>query len=72
MKRIVEPGTIPTKDLHQYIIGSIAPRPIAFVSTLDENGVENLAPYSFFNLPIRIELRKATPGTELLTGVHAN
>jgi len=49
MKRIVEPGTIPTKDLHQYIIGSIAPRPIAFVSTLDENGVENLAPYSFFN-----------------------
>jgi flavin reductase (DIM6/NTAB) family NADH-FMN oxidoreductase RutF len=49
MKRIIEPGTIPTKDLHQYIIGSIAPRPIAFVSTLDENGVENLAPYSFFN-----------------------
>jgi flavin reductase (DIM6/NTAB) family NADH-FMN oxidoreductase RutF len=49
MKRIIEPGTISTKDLHQYIIGSIAPRPIAFVSTLDENGVENLAPYSFFN-----------------------
>jgi flavin reductase (DIM6/NTAB) family NADH-FMN oxidoreductase RutF len=49
MKRIIEPGTLPTKDLHQYIIGSIAPRPIAFVSTLDENGVANLAPYSFFN-----------------------
>ncbi len=49
MKRKIIPGTIPTKDLHQYIIGSVAPRPIAFVSTLDENGIANLAPYSFFN-----------------------
>ncbi|MBC7885502.1 MAG: flavin reductase family protein [Saprospiraceae bacterium] len=49
MKRIIHPLEIPTKDLHQYIIGAVAPRPIAFVSTLDENGVANLAPYSFFN-----------------------
>lgn len=49
MKRKIIPGKIPTKDLHQYIIGSVAPRPIAFVSTLDENGIQNLAPYSFFN-----------------------
>jgi len=49
MKRHIVPGTIPTKDLHQYIIGAVAPRPIAFVSTLDENGIANLAPYSFFN-----------------------
>lgn len=43
------PGEIPTKDLHQYIIASVSPRPIAFVSTKDEKGVQNLAPYSFFN-----------------------
>ena len=49
MKRIITPGEIPTKDLHQYIIGGIAPRPIAFVSTINENGVQNVAPYSFFN-----------------------
>lgn len=49
MKRKIIPGEIPTKDLHQYIIGAVAPRPIAFVSTLDENGIQNLAPYSFFN-----------------------
>lgn len=49
MKRKIIPGQISTKDLHQYIIGSVAPRPIAFVSTLDEDGIENLAPYSFFN-----------------------
>lgn len=49
MKRIVDPKTTPTKDLHQFILGSIAPRPIAFVSSIDDNGVANLAPYSFFN-----------------------
>jgi len=45
----VYPGSIPTKDLHQFLLGSVAPRPIAFVSTIDENGQANLAPYSFFN-----------------------
>lgn len=49
MKRIITPGEIPTKDLHQYIIGGISPRPIAFVSTVNEDGVQNVAPYSFFN-----------------------
>ena len=48
-KRIIVPKEIPTKELHQYIIGTVAPRPIAFVSTVDDHGVENLAPYSFFN-----------------------
>ena len=45
----VEPGRIPTKDLHQYILAAVAPRPIAFASTLSVDGVPNLAPYSFFN-----------------------
>lgn len=31
------------------MIHAIVPRPIAFVSTVDENGVVNLAPFSFFN-----------------------
>lgn len=48
MRRIL-PDEIATKDLHQYVVGSITPRPIAFVSTIDEKGVRNLAPYSFFN-----------------------
>jgi flavin reductase (DIM6/NTAB) family NADH-FMN oxidoreductase RutF len=49
MKRIITPGEIATKDLHQYIIGGVSPRPIAFVSTLNESGIQNVAPYSFFN-----------------------
>lgn len=44
-----DPKNIPTKDLHQYLLGIVAPRPIAFASTVDENGTPNLAPYSFFN-----------------------
>ena len=45
----IDPKEIPHKDLHQFILGSVAPRPIAFVSTMDEQGRKNLAPYSFFN-----------------------
>ena len=47
--RTLIPGTLETRDLHQYLLGCVAPRPIAFVSTVDENGNKNLAPYSFFN-----------------------
>lgn len=46
---IINPKEIPTKDFHQFLLGSVAPRPIAFVSTIDEDGNANLAPYSFFN-----------------------
>src|SRR5688572_10956958 len=45
----IDPTGINQKDLHQFILGTVAPRPIAFVSTLDKEGRENLAPYSFFN-----------------------
>jgi flavin reductase (DIM6/NTAB) family NADH-FMN oxidoreductase RutF len=45
----IDPNNIPTKDLHQFILGAVAPRPIAFASTLSVDGVPNLAPYSFFN-----------------------
>lgn len=45
----IEPGKISTADFHQYMLGAVAPRPIAFASTVDEAGNPNLAPYSFFN-----------------------
>ena len=49
MAKII-PGTIPTRDMHQFLVASVAPRPIAFVSTQDKDGNVNLAPYSFFNV----------------------
>jgi len=39
--------TIP--ELHHTILGAVAPRPIAFASTIDKDGNPNLSPFSFFN-----------------------
>jgi len=38
------------RDTYQLLTGAVVPRPIAWVSTLSENGVANLAPYSFFTV----------------------
>jgi len=46
---IIDPKETPTADFHQFLLAAVAPRPIAFASTIDENGEANLAPYSFFN-----------------------
>jgi len=37
------------KERHAYMIGSIGPRPIAWVSSCDKAGNINLSPFSFFN-----------------------
>ena len=37
------------RDNHRTLISSVLPRPIAFVSTLNQDGRPNLAPFSFFN-----------------------
>ena len=42
--------TLKTKELYQYLTSAITPRPIALVSTISENGMSNLSPYSFFNV----------------------
>ncbi|MCI2228773.1 flavin reductase family protein [Polaribacter sp. MSW13] len=46
----IDPKEIPTSKLHGYLLGAVAPRPIAFASTIDENGNPNLSPFSFFNV----------------------
>ncbi|QNM84693.1 flavin reductase family protein [Polaribacter pectinis] len=46
----IDPKEIPTAKLHGYLLGAVAPRPIAFASTIDENGNPNLSPFSFFNV----------------------
>ncbi len=48
--RTIIPGEVPVNEMHQYLLGTVSPRPIAFVSTMDEEGQPNLAPYSFFNV----------------------
>jgi flavin reductase (DIM6/NTAB) family NADH-FMN oxidoreductase RutF len=46
----IEPTELKVPDLHQILLGLVAPRPIAFASTLDREGNKNLAPFSFFNV----------------------
>lgn len=46
----IDPKSLPIPKLHQYLLGAVGPRPIAFASTIDENGNANLAPFSFFNV----------------------
>ncbi|MEQ3661129.1 MAG: flavin reductase family protein [Flavobacterium sp.] len=46
----INPEEIAPAKLQGYLQSAVAPRPIAFASTLDENGTPNLSPFSFFNV----------------------
>ena len=45
----VTPAGLPHRELYNILISCVAPRPIAWVSTLSASGQPNLAPFSFFN-----------------------
>lgn len=45
---IIDPFKLPPRDSYQLLISSVVPRPIAWVSTLAEDGSYNLAPFSYF------------------------
>jgi flavin reductase (DIM6/NTAB) family NADH-FMN oxidoreductase RutF len=46
---LFDPAALPPREMYRLLISCIAPRPIAFVTTLSRAGVTNLAPFSFFN-----------------------
>lgn len=46
----LDPKELSVQRLHQLLLGSVGPRPIAFASTIDQEGNPNLAPFSFFNV----------------------
>jgi flavin reductase (DIM6/NTAB) family NADH-FMN oxidoreductase RutF len=58
MTGIAAPGAMTTLDpaeekpldIYKLLVGSVVPRPIAFVSSIDADGVRNLAPFSFFTV----------------------
>ena len=45
---VIDPKSTEPFNLYKLLIGSILPRPIAFVSTMGPDGIYNLAPFSFF------------------------
>lgn len=77
MRMDVKPDALHWKDAYKLMIGSILPRPIAFVSTADEYGTANLAPFSFFTAisaePMMIcfsPMRKGSDGSKKDTLVN--
>jgi len=46
----IAPDSIPRASLYKILIGSVVPRPIGWISTINASGQPNLAPFSFFNV----------------------
>ena len=46
---IIDPSNQSFSENHKLMIGSIVPRPIALVSTLSKENINNVAPFSYFN-----------------------
>ena len=46
----IDPDSRPWTSIYKILIGAVVPRPIGWISSLDEVGHRNLAPFSFFNV----------------------
>jgi flavin reductase (DIM6/NTAB) family NADH-FMN oxidoreductase RutF len=44
-----DPNELDHSAVYKLLTGSVIPRPIGWISTVDENGINNLAPFSYFN-----------------------
>ncbi len=48
--KTIDPKELEIAKFHGLLLGAVAPRPIAFASTIDADGKPNLSPFSFFNV----------------------
>lgn len=46
----IDPSKLPHRSVYKILTGSVLPRPIGWISTIDPGGRPNLAPFSFFNV----------------------
>lgn len=46
----INPKEVGNQESFKYLVGAVSPRPIAFVSTISKDGINNLSPFSFFNV----------------------
>jgi flavin reductase (DIM6/NTAB) family NADH-FMN oxidoreductase RutF len=46
----ITPAALPWNSVYKILIGSVLPRPIGWISTINAAGQPNLAPFSFFNV----------------------
>ncbi|TRM61995.1 hypothetical protein BD626DRAFT_404560 [Schizophyllum amplum] len=69
----VDPLTLNTRDLYNVMKSGVIPRPIAFVSTTSDDGIDNIAPFSFFNIMtghVAFSITKAENMTDTLANVR--
>lgn len=45
----IDPQETSSKNIYKILTGAVIPRPIGWVSSISEDGIPNLAPFSFFN-----------------------
>ena len=45
----IDTATLSNKEMYKFLIGGVAPRPIAWAGTRSKDGINNLAPFSFYN-----------------------
>ena len=50
---IIDPADLDPRSVYKLLIGSVVPRPIAWTSTVNREGIRNLAPFSFFTVASR-------------------
>ena len=46
----LDTSTLNNREMYKFLIGGIAPRPIAWAGTRSKDGINNLAPFSFYNV----------------------
>jgi flavin reductase (DIM6/NTAB) family NADH-FMN oxidoreductase RutF len=46
----IDPVEMTERENYKFLIGSVIPRPIAFVTTISKDGILNGAPFSYFNI----------------------
>ena len=46
---LIDTSTLTNKEMYKFLIGGVAPRPIAWAGTRSKEGIDNIAPFSFYN-----------------------
>ncbi len=46
----IDINSLNSQELYRLLTSTVTPRPIAFVSSKDKQGINNLSPFSFFNI----------------------
>ncbi|MCX8111746.1 MAG: flavin reductase family protein [Bacteroidia bacterium] len=68
--KTIDPATLSLAEWHPYLIGSVIPRPIAWVTTMDKEGRLNLAPFSYFGaFSSKPPVLAFSPSTSARTGM---